>query len=112
MTMTSVEIKETLAQAKSLHDGVAPAPTSALTQQLQAYVASSTEYLLGHNLEWGTANFKVRPVHKNLLALPKSEIEKMIGDDILAYVTLKSVEAVKDGYEETPGVLKLTLTLK
>ena len=110
--MTSVEIKETLAQAKALHDGVAPAPTSALTQQLQAYVASSTEYLLGNNLEWGTANFKVRPVYKNLLALPKSEIEKMIGDDILAYVSLDSIRAVKPYEKYDDKVLELTLSLK
>lgn len=91
--MTNEEIRANLAQAKALRDNVAPADNSPLTMDLRAKVADAVERTL-LTPSVNTLGITYYPLEKygTIATLPKSEIEKMLGDDILTYASLENAE--------------------
>ena len=91
--MTNEEIRANLAQAKALRKNVAPANNSPLTMDLRAKVADAIEKTLLDPIA-NTLSVNYYPLEKYsaIATLPKSEIEKMLGDYILTYATLENAE--------------------
>lgn len=91
--MTNEEIRDNLAQAKALRNNIAPAGNSPLTMTLRNELVDEVERAL---LDPSVTTFNVAyyPLKKYsaIATLPKSEIEKMLGDYILTYVTLENAE--------------------
>ena len=91
--MTNEEMNSSLAQAKALRNNVAPPGDSMLTRELRAKVAEAvTGMILDPMATSLVVTYYPLERYSAITALPKSEIEKMLGENILAYVTLDNAE--------------------